>query len=294
MVENALVEPLFQKISDVWSGRIEVHSEDRVIGEVVLSQGRIAWATISGQSETLGVLLWRLGRLSREQLIQVQEDYQRYAGGKKLGAILEESGFMRRPVLRRCIMLHTRSALERLMSTPGIEIAFVDGEHDADEQILFGPEEVLPSVVSMSLVEEWMRVDNTWVRSWFQWNSENRVLKPLQDLPGYMASAVISADGDIVTAHVAHPSVDLTVQSVFVAAMLEASTRAVSDTALASIDQILLECAGGGLAAQWLDECRTNLVFVMTSTENSAPAVRYAIKKIRLALLHWLTKRDLV
>jgi predicted regulator of Ras-like GTPase activity (Roadblock/LC7/MglB family) len=292
MTEAKPVDCLLRAIQSLWSGCIEVSRGEESIGQIVLSEGRIAWAICRGQSETLGIFLWRLGRISQEQLAQVQVIYRQNQGKKKLGAILEESGFMSRPVLRRCLLLHTRSAIEGILSFPDAQAKMIDGPQKIDEQILFGPDEVLPPELSNDLLAEWMSPDNTFVRGWRKRSVHNAVLNNLIALPDHLASAVLTFDGGVVTAYTGEAAVDLNILAVFVAAMLESSSRAVGVTQLETIESIMLESTGGWMAARWLDHERIYLLFVVLGREGNPALARHIMRLVAPRVQLWITQKD--
>lgn len=284
------VEHLMRAVRDLASGRITLTDQREELGQMVLHEGRIAWATCRGQSETLGVFLWRLGRISREQLAHVQGLYQEHKGSRKLASLLEESGFMSRPVLRRCLLLHARSAIGRLLSFPNAQASWVPGSPAADEAFLFDPEEVLPEGLSLDIVEEWSVPETTRVRGWRQRTSENAVLEPFYSLPDHLASAVITAEGEIIAAHVASDSLDLHRVAVVVTSMLESSSRLANVSSLSSVGLITLECSQGTLYVRWLDERHTRLVLVQVGKLGNAYLTRYSINLTAPLIDEWITR----
>lgn len=278
-------------IERLWSGRIEMLVDEQAIGQLVFVNGRIAWATAKGQSETLGTFLWRLGRLTREQLGLIQRRYKEAGGGKRLGALLEESGFMTRPMLRRALLLHTRSAVDRLMRTPGVLGTMRAGDFAAEESILFGPEEVLPSDWQEEAIAEWFRADTTQIRRWHRRTEENDVLESFAELPGYSAAAVVAAEGDVLSAHCSAGEVDMQMLAISIAATIESATRAVKMTLLGKVDILTLDSPHGGLTARWIDDDQRFLLLVLTEEGGNASLTRYGIKTALPALKRWLPGR---
>jgi predicted regulator of Ras-like GTPase activity (Roadblock/LC7/MglB family) len=239
-----------------WSGCIEVSSHGEHVGQIVLGGGRIAWATFRGQSESLGMFLWRLGRITRQQLNNVTAIYKRNNGEKKLGAILEESGFMSRPVLRRCLLLHIRSALDGLLTNGTTSAEMARGPEMEDEPFMFTPSEVLPPNVLAEVEEQAEELDLCDPSEmWHTLNRNNLALRPFTDFSGYVASAVYSFDGDVVLAHNTGAS-DLAGLGVIAAAVLDAGVRAAGSSALGDLGTVTLSCEQGLLSATWLDKER--------------------------------------
>lgn len=262
------VECLVRGIRLSWSGAIDVVDGDgEPLGQIVISDGRIAWATHCRQSETLGVFLWRLGRITRAQLNQVGEIYHAHKGKKKLGAILEEAGLVSRPVLRRCLLLHLRAALDAVLAEPEALARMAPGPRIPDEPFLFGLGEIISPMTRQhelqALVEE-MDIDLGWQESWFTLNRENLVLRGLTSLPGYLASAVLSFDGDVVVAHNTGVNMDLASFGVMAAAVLEGAARAAGTSPLGRLGTVSLRCDHGLLSASWLDSDRYYFVCVLT------------------------------
>ena len=291
---RSISESLQLAIGRLWSGRIEFFEDDtspQCIGEIVFAEGRIAWARASGQQETLGTFLWRLGRVTRDQLVLIQRRYRAEGGKKRLGALLEEAGFMSRPVLRRALMLHTRSAISRILSASETTAVMTGGALGTDESILFGPEEVLPPGWAEDATSELSRVEQTEIADWQERTGENGILTGFAQLAGYRAAGVVSSQGDVLAAHVEAEGLEFRALAVSVAAMFEASTRAVGGTALGAVNFVLLDCTDGGLTARWIDEHRTHFVFVLQESSDSQAMARFVLKGLMEQLRVWLAAR---
>jgi len=290
---SPFAQNLLFAIQELWSGMIEVTVDGEKIGQIVFSEGRVAWATCRGQSETLGVFLWRLGRLTKEQLEQVQKIFEKHKGRKKLGAIVEELGFMNTPVLRRCLLLHTRTAVEKLLSYPNAKGSLTPAAPRTDEKNLFGPEEVLPSSVSVSMHEECFRPDTSWGKSWRMRTDDNAILGDLIALPGHLASAIISADGGVITAYITLETVDPSLVSAFLAGMMESASRTVTAMQMGDIDHLMIDCSKGWLAIRWLDEERQRLLFVLLDHAGNPSLTRLAMKQAAPNILAWLLDQEI-
>lgn len=129
-----------------WSGRIEALGPEGPSGMVVFHKGRVAWAVCKGQREDLGRYLWRLGKLSPEALKAAQARYRAEGGQRKLGAILEQDHQLDRPVLRHCLRLHTRQAVDALAQLPECTLlSSGDLPRVRDDELTFPIEDFLPS-----------------------------------------------------------------------------------------------------------------------------------------------------
>jgi predicted regulator of Ras-like GTPase activity (Roadblock/LC7/MglB family) len=284
--EGQLAPLLLRAIEELWSGSLDVRRGDQPLGQIVFCCGKIAWATCRGQSETLGVFLWRLGRITRDQLAQVQQIFKEHKGQKKLGAILEETGMLSRAVLRRCLLLHTRSAVEGLLAWPDACATMSLSAPRTDEKILFGAQEVLPQGFSADMITEW-RCDSTAPRTW-QRLTDTVVLQRFIDLPGHLASAVVSAEGDLLAANVARGTPNLSLLSVFAAALLEASAGAASASALGPVGLLALDCADGRLLVRWLDDARRELLMMLVDNGADLGSPRAVIDDATPSIISWL------
>lgn len=277
-----LKDGIEQAIEQVWSGRLEVDSDSRQEGQIVFCHGRIAWATCAGQSESLGTFLWRLGRISREQLLLARTEYAKHGGKKRLGAILEEARLMSRPVLRRCLMLHTRCALNDLSDiaqTGPVRVTPREGDFAGDEAILFAPEDVLPPSWAEELCQHTYGGEDVWERGWGQETPNNALLGELVSLQGYRAAAVIGRDGNVLAAHRVG-RLDLQRLSVSVATLMEVAYRTVRPATVGGVGVVTLTCDDGGLTARWIDERRHFLVFVLTEHHANAALVQHSLRKV--------------
>jgi hypothetical protein len=281
-------QDIVSAVKEHWTGQIVLADPEGPVGQIVFIRGQIGWATCRHQPETLGMFLWRLGRITRAQLARVQQLYLEHQGKKKLGALLEESGFMSVPVLRRCLLLHTRSAIESLLSLAGLDASRTGLPDAGEERILFEPWEVLPRLISARLGLPQSQGHAARERRWFTLNRENVGLNAFVDLPGYLASAVLSFDGDVVAAHLESGEVDLSSLAVYVSTLLESSLRAAHSVNWSGVCSVVVECPQGWLAARWLDSDRYYLVVVLID-EQGDPALTQRTVESMLAPLHdWL------
>jgi predicted regulator of Ras-like GTPase activity (Roadblock/LC7/MglB family) len=284
MNENLEPLPLLEQFRwaqrHTFCGQITVRQDDEALGLVVFDEGRVAWAVCRRQPETLGRFLRRIGRVTREQLDRVQKRYEACGRRRKIGALLEEEGMIRRPVLRRCLLLHTRMALESLLGTPPGETAAHPGRLEVDPEMTFSLEELMPT--QSHAVDAAARPSTRWRT----WNRENRFLEPLSRIAGYRAAALINADGGVYAAHAAGEQLDVTVLGVYLAAVLESASRAATSSALGQVEFALLDCSEGALVARWLDEQRTHLVVVLVAEDGQIGAAKYGLRGALSDLQH--------
>lgn len=141
-------EVLTSAASSRWSGQIEAMDDEGNAGLVVFHQGRIAWAVSRHQTEHLGAFLARLGKLNQEQLKSAQACYQEEGGRRKLGAILEQDHRVDRPVLRHCLRMHTRRAVDSLACRPRLTLlSSSGGPRVLEDELTFPLEDFLPTLL---------------------------------------------------------------------------------------------------------------------------------------------------
>lgn len=91
LAETALSELLFTIYRHKVPGRLELRRE-AVVKRIYVSGGAVVHATSSDRADRLGAHLYRLGKLSREQLVDTMK--RREASGKLHGEILIEDGLV--------------------------------------------------------------------------------------------------------------------------------------------------------------------------------------------------------
>jgi predicted regulator of Ras-like GTPase activity (Roadblock/LC7/MglB family) len=289
MTGSTLLGCIIQGMLEEWSGTIDVNRRDETLGQVVLARGKIAWATSNQQTENLASLVWRLSHITSEQLSAVSKTYYRHKGKKKIGAILAEEGLMTRPVLRRCMMLHIRFALANLFAFQDVMVDPRPESLVTDDEILFFPEEVVPFSAVEAFTSEWIR-NNRDEEHWAQVSAQSYLLQPLFALPGYLASAVISAHGGVVVAHRSVDWLEPKVLGVMVANLLETSTDMSTAIELGQPRSTMVECTEGRLVARWVDDERQFACVAMTTHDGDLPSSLAALEQICTTLTGWLRK----
>ncbi len=259
-VESALGRELRSLCAASRSGRVVVHERGEVRGQVVVLNGQVGWAVAINQAQDLGCFLQRLGKVSRGDLAAVRRRFQELGGRRKFGALLEEAGLIKRPVLRRCLMLHTRAALANLLD--GVQEATVDVEPvqlEADSEMTFALGEIMQEEFDTSSRVSWSEFDD--------WTSDNEVLKPLSLVPGYRASAVLATDGRVLIAQSISARSDPSLIAIFLATVLEYATYAM--TGVGAVRLALLECEEGSIIARWIDADSTRLLALLLEPDGS-------------------------
>ncbi len=273
----ALHDRLVDHASSERSAQLNIHASGHPLGCVVLHRGRIAWAVCRQQTETLGAYLRRLGKVSPAQLEDVGRQYAASQGRRKLGALLEESGYIRRPVLRRCLLLHTRMALAGFARQGEIEVVDGQGPVVEDEELTFSLEEIMDTRVSRRTNGTEGKEQRAGRPALDSARCE-RLLDDLLAVPGCRAAAVISADGEILAGRQPDGRADLTVLGVAMVTVLEDSERAVEPSALGGVRLLLLECRQGMLLSRWLDTQRWTLVALLLEPEGNLGMAKYRLE----------------
>jgi predicted regulator of Ras-like GTPase activity (Roadblock/LC7/MglB family) len=158
--------------------------------------------------------------------------------------------------------------LESLLSQRDADCEAHDGQLACDDQLTFSLEELMP---------ELSKVDASAAGQTAHWRAPGEALMPLESISGFQAAALISADGEVIAAYLRSPALEPTVLGVYLAAVLESSSRAVSSTLLGAVDYVLIDCSEGALVARWVDEARHHLVVVLIDGQGQIGGAKYRI-----------------
>ncbi len=274
---------------EAWSGRVSVAVDGRELGSVVFRAGRVAWAVCVEEPEDLGTFLWRLGRVTREELLLVRQRYAQHQGNKKLGTLLEEAGILPRPVLQRCLLLHTRRAVSRLLRYDGARVSSERTALQVDEEMTFPLSEVAP-LAGEDDGARFEREGSSAAR-WSGWSEENGALLEFSAMAGYLASCVLSRDGEVIAAH-AGRDVDPATLGMFVISVLELSDRTAAPAGLGTVGAACFECARGTLVAQWLDPSRSHVALLLVEAGANTGMARYRLASAAPSLSEWVRSRQ--
>lgn len=286
-MKTELLECLRSAQGESWCGSIQVYSDSTTSGQVILEKGKIAWATSPKQHETLGGLLWRLGYLTKSQLSLVRNVFKACGGRKKLGTILDECGFLSRAVLRRGLLLHTRSAIGSLNEVRSTKVEMVPGDLARDELFVFELDELLDPKLEDAYPKTMPTKNATW-RFWTSAGEENRVLRGFYKLAQYVASGIYNREGSIVTAHVANSKTDPFEIGALAASLMEGADRAFEPTGFGEPHILLVEHSDGWLVSSWVGAGRDYIVAVMVEASGIPGLVRSTLKKSMPQLEKWL------
>jgi hypothetical protein len=270
-----------------WSGTLHFSARGELLGHLVLSEGKVCWAISRYQAETLGEFLWHLGYITKTQLDLAHSLFRAHQGQRQLGTILEDCGFCTRSVLRRAILLHTRSAIASLMGRGRYDVAKSPREAGRGEEFLFDMEELLP-LTAPEVESESRANEKTLGQYWSKQGPDNAILSPFVKLPHYCASAIYNHEGGLLCAQVKEGCKDPMEVGVVVASVLEKLDHGVA----AGSDLIVLSQAKGWLMMRPIDDDHRFIVAVATHSDGDPRRVRRAIEKRLSAIQEWIAGYD--
>lgn len=250
-----------------------------LLGRVVMVDGKVAWATSQQQSETLGAALLRTRQITQEQLDLAAVVVRANRGQKRVGAALEELGFITRVTLRQAVMVHAREALRLLLSMDRGRIATQTPQGKADETLLFDLAEVLPATAASV-------VDDAATEKVLPEQAE--ALLRLFSVPGYAASAVVAANGEILTGHVARAGTSLAPLGLYASGLLELADRLSATQGLGDAGVLAARCSGGAALTSWLDSTKRALLVVVVTDPGSQSETRATLERALPACRAWL------
>jgi predicted regulator of Ras-like GTPase activity (Roadblock/LC7/MglB family) len=260
--------PTIQRLSaDSFCGQLLVYLEEDHVGTIVFHHGSIAWAVSKSQSENLGTFLQRLGHVSKQQLLETQKTYTKRNGKRKFGKLLEDAGLISKPVLRRCLLLHTKRALQALQAILATKTVIKEGALVVEEDMTFSLEELMLQANTKSIP----------ITS--EWSVDNIVLKGFSEIPGDRAVALISKDGELLAAHAHKQNCDSSIFGVCLATVLDDAIQVSRASSLGAVDYLFLDCCEGSLVSRWLDEKRDCLIAVIIDKDGQIGGTKYRIDR---------------
>ncbi len=261
------------------NGRMQVFSGASPAGEVILAQGRVAWATCARQPETLGRFLARLGHVTAAQLVQVDAEYARRGGTAKLGHVLQELGLVSRPLLRRCLLLHVRMALACLFRLPAARASWKEGTFCTEDELSFGLDQVLPDWHGLQVGVAGVTLQNAA-------DFVPGALAALDQLPGFRGAMVVDWVGRVVAIHgFLHEHHEQARQLATAAAALLEGSAPPGAACLGEPAQVVLDGSRGSLVARWLDHRQRLLVAVVLAEQGRTGATLHRLATAGPAIL---------
>lgn len=257
-----------------WSGQLFFSSQGQVKGSVSFTEGQIAWAVSADHKEDLGTLLWRLGRVTEQQIDETRKQYEKHHGARKLGSLLEEAGLIQRAVLRRCLLLHTRMVMTSLLTCGDLEATWSDADDLVDDgHTTFDIEEVMPELLSPGPEEAAADPEE---RRWWEWRRRNETIAGLDQVEGYIGAALVSSDGELIAADGQKSAFSPATLGFFLASSLESIDRVTAAT-LGRSEVMYVDLENGGIAARWVTELREHLVFILLDASGKLDAAGYVL-----------------
>lgn len=281
-MEPPLIDDLSRDASDElltaarnsWTGQLFFLSQGQIKGSVSFTEGRIAWAVSADHKEDLGTLLWRLGRVTEEQIVETRKQYEKHHGSRKLGSLLEEAGLIQRAVLRRCLLLHTRMVMASLLACRDLEATWNDADDVSNDQdTTFDIEEVMPELLSPEPEEDATDPEK---QRWWKWQRRNETIAGLDQVDGYIGAALVSADGELIAADGKKSAFNPATLGFFLTSSLDSIDRVTSST-LGCSTMMYVDLEKGGVAARWVTERREHLVFILLGATGNLDAASYVL-----------------
>lgn len=270
-----------------WTGQLFFAAGGQVKGSIVLHQGRVAWAVAADHQEDLGTFLWRLGRVSREQVAEVRRKYEKNLGARKLGSLLEEEGLITRDALRRCLLLHTRMVVSAILARRDLEPSSLDITLEIDPEVSFELGELLPELLAPESVEPGGEAAGASGGEagprWWPWRRRRAMITGFDQVEGFVGAAVVSAEGELVAADGRQSEFDPAILGFFVASALGTVGR-VAAPSLGPVEVACFELGRGTLVARWLDERRDHVVFMLLGPGARVESARYVLDATALSI----------
>jgi|GEM_PF-2752304 len=273
---------LIEAARNAESGSLEAFAGEDRVGVVVLSGGRVAWATCRDQSENLGTFLERLGHVTAEQLAAVREEYSRN-GNMKLGRLLAAAGVLSPAALRRGLMLHLRMAMSTLLRQPDLVARWQPGNIAAEEELSFPLVQLLP---------DWY-LPHADLRPSLEGQHRSAALHALHEIPDYRGSMVVDRCGRLeeVDGFAGAPADEAATVAAMALSLLEGCPHLPS-APLGEPCQAFVECGQGALAARWLDPDRQLLVAVAVGSASRVGIAVFRLGAVAATILEAVTSRD--
>lgn len=257
-----------------WSGQLFFSSLGQIKGSVSFVGGRIAWAVSADHKEDLGTLLWRLGRVTEQDILEARKQYEKHHGAIKLGSLLEEAGLIQRAALRRCLMLHTRMVMTSLLTYGELEATWSDADDlSTDQETTFDIEEVMPELLSPEPEEATAPPEE---QRWWEWRRRNETIAGLDQVEGYVGAAVVSVEGELIAADGQKSTFNPATLGFFITSALDSIDRVTSATRGRS-KVMYIDLENGGVAARWITEAREYLVLILFDAGGKLETASYIL-----------------
>jgi hypothetical protein len=278
------IDLLRRAAADRLSGSVRLHVGAAQVGLVFFVDGHVVWATCREQRETLGTFLWRLGHITRRQLEIVGKVFEGHQGRKKFGQLLEELGLMPRPILRRCLLLHTREALRTLLACRGVVCTTVSETVGVTDDTLFALDEVLPFPDALGA-----HPVGPPALAPTAGRGGGEPIELLFEIPDYLACAVVSAQGEVLTGHATRCGQDLVPLGIFAGAAADGAERLVASGGLGPMGLLSIGSTSGRALIRWVDEAKRYLVVVLVGGVARQAEAEAVIEAALPSLRRWIS-----
>jgi hypothetical protein len=276
------------------TGQLFFATGGQVKGSIVLHQGRVAWAVSADHQEDLGTFLWRLGRVSKDEIAEVRRKYEKNLGARKLGSLLEEEGLITRAALRRCLLLHTRMVVTAILARRDLEVSSLDITLEIDPEMAFELAELLPELLAPEVVDLGGEAatggpPGAEPRVW-PWRRRRTMITGFDQVEGFIGAAVVSADGELLAADGRQSEFDPAILGFFVASALGSVGR-VASSSLGAVGVVCFELDHGTLVARWVNDHKDHVVLMLLEPRAPAEPARYVLDAAALSIsrviAHW-------
>jgi hypothetical protein len=271
-----------------YTGDIIARGGPHLEGLVTFHEGRLAWASSSEQFEDLGSSLWRMGKISREQLSEIRERYDQSHGSHLLGTLLAEEGLIRRPVLRRCLLTHIRMALTSILSWPEIGLVRSPGYRVVDEGMTFCLDELLPELATLDDPPIIIPPRESVIK-WTERTSKNEPLARFAEIGGYLGVAVVTGEGEVLMAHSHWPGLEPGTIALWLASTLETAERTTRAANMGSESCLQIDTASGCMVATWLDRNTGIIAFVLLGPGADVEKAKQVLRAEAMAVVTSVT-----
>ena len=123
------------------TGQLKLKSKT-VSGYIIFYEGKIVWAASDSQEATLGELMIKTGKISREHFKLAKKMHAKAGGGRKITEILANISSLDEQDFREAMRSHIRNALTSLLSNKDIIATFEYTDIIDEADISFSFEEI--------------------------------------------------------------------------------------------------------------------------------------------------------
>lgn len=288
-VNHSLLYSLKKAEERRWTGIFKILKESAQIGAVVMYEGRIAWASSTGQSDNFASFLEKIGQIPKEQQKEIIKRFKILGKTKKFGELLEESGLISRPTLRKCLIKQIRSALDSLIGTENIVIRDIECEISVNIDLLFELKEILPCKFQSEQKGDVQTFEIDEIIGSENLNDSNelvKILKNLSTLAGYQYSFIYDLEAKMLASHNSNtfPGNLDEIMTLSISNIVSTNTT-LCNSKIGRMEFILIEHDNGSLVAQWPNIERNFFVAASFDKNGKTGVIRHKISDIIPAII---------